>query len=646
LEAGLDVVKGDLPLFPRDPADDDRHLTAAIDWLCHSQDVTGGGGSAASYNLLLGWEPPYPETTGYIIPTMFAYAAAVDTDRTSERAIAMADWLCETQQPSGGFPGGTGAEGEPNVFNTGQIVLGLVSAYRETNDDRYLAATREACDWLVEEQTDDGYWDTHDYNGEAHAYSTRIAWGLTEAATIIPEQRDTYREVARRNLQWALELQRHNGWFRQAGFTAGATPYLHTIAYTIRGLLEVGVALEHQAAIDAAKRTADKLLAIQQRDGILKGAYDRSWSPAWYYCLTGNAQMAIIWLRLFDLTGEREYRLSARNTIEFLKRRQLLDGPESTHGALPGSYPLLGPYMYFRLPNWGVKFFADALLAARGHGLAAGTRTTARKDGRASREQKECQVCLLSDGDTVQRWVADAITEMTNTTNASISLVVINEAAGTFGPEKIKRGKKYPAYALYWTANQLADQVRSGKEYKQPVPISELPGCADVRRIRTYPANVDGLWSELPDEVVEEIDARCDIVFRRGFGLVTGDLLSATEHGVLSYHHGNPRAYRGGPAGFWEYMHDERTAGMMVQRLSSELDAGTVLAYDEIDISECESWGEIRASLYTNSTELLATAVERVQDGTAAPMDDHEPGPINTPPNARTLAAYLSKRYR
>ena len=277
----------------------------------------------------------------------------------------MAEWLRTVQLDSGAFPSGTGGTGSPSVFNTGQIVFGMVRTHEETKEEPYRRAAREACDWLVDQQAADGYWDRHDYLGEVHAYSTRVAWALLEAAELLPERADIYREAARRNFEWAVGLQAENGWFDRAGFDAESTPFLHTIAYTVRGLLEGAIALEHRDFTAAARRSADALRSIQERHGTLKGAYDASWSPSWYYCLTGNAQMAIVWLRLYQVTGERSYLSAAREAIEFLKRRQVLAPTPIIRGALAGSYPIVGSYQALRFPNWAAKFFADALLLLR-----------------------------------------------------------------------------------------------------------------------------------------------------------------------------------------------------------------------------------------------------------------------------------------
>jgi hypothetical protein len=126
--------------------------------------------------------------------------------------------------------------------------------------------------------------------------------------------------------------------------------------------LEASTYLDDSLGFESGQAAADRLLKIQRDHGILRGAYDDNWEPANYYCLTGNAQVAIIWLRLFDLTGETKYRKAARQTISFLKTNHLLKGPNPIRGGIKGSHPIWGKYMYLRYPNWAAKFFADAIM--------------------------------------------------------------------------------------------------------------------------------------------------------------------------------------------------------------------------------------------------------------------------------------------
>jgi len=179
----------------------DRHLKATVDWLYRSQEVTGTGGSSAGYNLVTGWQEPYPETTGYIVPTLYKYASKTGSAEARTRAAEMADWLLSVQLPSGGFPSEPGSGGAHRVFNTGQILFGLVKAYRETGTETFQEAAVEAADWLVEVQNPDGSWSRYTYNRESHAYHARVAWGLLEISSLKTERADTYVDAAEANFE-------------------------------------------------------------------------------------------------------------------------------------------------------------------------------------------------------------------------------------------------------------------------------------------------------------------------------------------------------------------------------------------------------------------------------------------------------------
>lgn len=352
-----------------DPQPDLDHLSAAIDWLIQSQDATNCGGSAAYYGLLTGWAGPYPETTGYIVPTLFDYAEHIASNKATagagkerQRAKRMADWLLTTQLESGGFPAGVDPNpgSNPSVFNTGQILFGLVRAFRETGDEQFREAIKQAGMWLTEVQHEDGYWDQHDYRNEIHSYCSRVAWALLEAHDVTGI--DTFSESAVANLEWVTSVQTDSDWFEYAAFSPNEVPYLHTIAYTVRGLLEGGLQLDDDRFVSAARATADRLLERRDRSGPLRGAYDRSWNSPEYHCLTGNAQTALVWLRLYEQFDDERYLDGATAEIDFLKTQQPLEGPAAVRGAIKGSHPVWRSYMRLRYPNWAPKFFADALI--------------------------------------------------------------------------------------------------------------------------------------------------------------------------------------------------------------------------------------------------------------------------------------------
>ena len=76
-------------------------------------------------------------------------------------------------------------------------------------------------------------------------------------------------------------------------------------------------------------------------------------------------------------------------------------------------------------------------------------------------------------------------------------------------------------------------------------------------------------------EKIKELDF--DLLIRCGSGIMRGDILHASRFGIISFHHGDNRVNRGGPAGFWECYYKWPRTGFIIQRLTEELDAGDVL---------------------------------------------------------------------
>jgi len=341
----------------------DLHLDAAMQWLCRAQDAYPPGGVSIDYSLVRGWRPGYPETTGYIIPTFVQYATASKRPEYLDRAIRMADWELSIQRQDGSFEGGpVGSNLGSFVFDTGQILFGLIEAHRATGEAKYLKSAIKAADWLVINQDPEGVWRHYTYHNIPHAYYTRVAWGLAELGNYTDTSR--YRDAARRNVDWTLGQQLANGWFNSAGFTEmeHRAPYTHTIAYTIEGVLETGISLARRDYVDAATHGADALLGLCS-GGMFRGRYDSAWcSRARFTCLTGNAQIAVIFLRLWEIRGDSKYLSAAREINRFSCLCQQTEGAPQVRGAISGSYPIWGPYQRFAFPNWAAKFFADALL--------------------------------------------------------------------------------------------------------------------------------------------------------------------------------------------------------------------------------------------------------------------------------------------
>src|SRR5438477_6812092 len=302
--------------YPADP-EHEPHLAAAIEWLVRAQDATPDGGISRAYSLVRhrhygrpGWQPSYPETTGYIIPTLYAAARRLGRPELAVRAERAARWEIDIQLPTGAVRGGAIGEPEsPAVFNTGQVLLGWLAAFEQTGDGAFAEAAWRAARYLVATLDPDGHWRS-DNSRFARAgstlYNARTAWALAEARARLDERRLT--AAAARSLRTAADLQAENGWLPQCCLTDPEQPLLHTLAYAIRGLLEGGRVLGDPRLLHAAERAAGALCAAVRADGWMSGRYRSDWSPAVRWsCLTGQAQMANNWMRLAEITGDPKW---------------------------------------------------------------------------------------------------------------------------------------------------------------------------------------------------------------------------------------------------------------------------------------------------------------------------------------------------
>lgn len=362
------LVSEDLLGLARQQELDHRtHLRAAIDWIIYAQEVRKGkpgqGGVSAGWSFEDGWLPSYPETTGYIIETFLAAAHYLGKPELIDRAQQMIDWELSLQDAEGAFPGHFGEKGShPVIFNQGQIMHGLVAGYTQLKRQDCLEAGVKAGRWLAAQQDEDGCYRRFEHNGVPHVYNTRAIWPLISIGLLANEPDLVV--AARRNLDWALGQQTPSGWYRTNAFLPGDKPFTHTIAYAIRGFIESAVLLGEERYLKSAELAARGLMAMQRGDGWLAGTYDDGWMPtATYACVTGVAQMALCWLRLFQITGQTDYREAASLAISYVKRTQRIkENDRVVYGAIPGSVPIWGAYSRFEFPNWAAKFFADALM--------------------------------------------------------------------------------------------------------------------------------------------------------------------------------------------------------------------------------------------------------------------------------------------
>ncbi len=340
-------------------------LDAVFSWLINAQKFNklGDDGYARDFSFINGWASSYPETTGYIIPTLIEAANKFEREDLKESAHKALDWLVSIQLDNGAFQGGKidSSPVVPVTFNTGQILLGLAAGFDEFGDE-YLEVTHKAAKWLCETMDDDGCW--RDYptpfaaNGEK-AYETHVAWGLMEATKATGEKK--YLKFALKNIDWALTKQTKNGWFSHCCLEDPKAPLTHTIGYVLRGVLEAYLHSGQNKYLEAAKLTAKPLSELLLKDGFLAGRLDQNWQGTVdWSCLTGSVQISACLFILNNISPNEKFVQAARNANMFVRKTIKIVDTQDFSGGVQGSFPVDGGYGTFQQLNWAAKFYIDA----------------------------------------------------------------------------------------------------------------------------------------------------------------------------------------------------------------------------------------------------------------------------------------------
>lgn len=133
------------------------------------------------------------------------------------------------------------------------------------------------------------------------------------------------------------------------------------------------------------------------------------------------------------------------------------------------------------------------------------------------------------------------------------------------------------------------------------------------------------------------------LVLIDGYGFIKEPLLSVAPLGILSYHHGNMRKYRGMPPALWELYNNEPEMGVTVQILTSGLDAGIPIEEKTIKIEKNDTLKSLKSRAFSASVDMMHRALRKLSDPCFVPVKIETPGKIYTLPNLRQWLLFQLK---
>jgi hypothetical protein len=228
------------------------------------------------------------------------------------------------------------------------------------------------------------------------------------------------------------------------------------------------------------------------------------------------------------------------------------------------------------------------------------------------------RIGLLIDGARVTRWQANALARL----GADHDLRIYN---CTNAPAPRRQLRHWPYYVLNLISLR-SDETR-------PAPMA---GNVDFECV------TDGAWQRLPESLLDRllVDG-IQVIVKFGLGLLRvpdGERLAIP---ILSYHHGDPRHFRGRPAGFYELLSGRRTVGQVVQILSNRLDAGQIVAFAETRVLP-HSYRATMREAYRVSPLLLPKAIAAVRGGRT--LDIVPDGKVTRLPSPWTIFRFAGQR--
>jgi hypothetical protein len=189
------------------------------------------------------------------------------------------------------------------------------------------------------------------------------------------------------------------------------------------------------------------------------------------------------------------------------------------------------------------------------------------------------RIGLLVNSLDSTRWVARIVAAIQASGFARVELVLRNAAPPAPPPRgRVARLRAIWRHSLFERYRRW-DRARNAPapELDAFAPAALAPLLAGVAVLDVVPAQKGFVDRIAPADVAQVRAARLDVLFRFGFRIVRGEILTAARCGVWSFHHGDNRAYRGAPPGFWEMHEGNPVTGSILQVLTDTLDGGRVL---------------------------------------------------------------------
>lgn len=228
---------------------------------------------------------------------------------------------------------------------------------------------------------------------------------------------------------------------------------------------------------------------------------------------------------------------------------------------------------------------------------------------------RRLRIGVMLDSLEVNAWTYRILEDIARSDFCDISLAIINDRL----PPVLTPRERLMARLDEWRRRGLFNRFqrwdrqhyRASKDAFASINAESL--LPPSIRMRVAPVEKKYVDRFAEGDVAAIKQAGLDVIIRFGFRIIKGEILNSARYGVWSYHHGDNREYRGGPALFWEIYERNPVSGSVLQVLTEDLDAGHVL-YRSWSATHFDSLHQNRNAVYWKTSAFVMRCLRDLQE--------------------------------
>ena len=217
----------------------------SLNWIQNAQKSYPDGGISRGFYLLgkslksnfSGWQLSYPETTGYLLPTLINIKKEFNIENIDSLIDRMAYFLLSISKNGNVKGGSVEKKNNFSAFDTAQVIKGLISYYNFKKNDIFLKRAIDCGNFLINTENANGKISNQyiaeksifiPQNDGSHIYIVQALLELYKITNNI-----SFKNFTIRIIETTLKYQNKNGYFDKSDFSKNNEILTHNLGYIV-----------------------------------------------------------------------------------------------------------------------------------------------------------------------------------------------------------------------------------------------------------------------------------------------------------------------------------------------------------------------------------------------------------------------------